>query len=205
MMKLLFAPILLAVAVTGCSGLHPSCCQKVRVISPEPPPGVIPSRAGFSNIVEAAVEELKDRPVRVLRAELIAWSVRLDHLEAPPRIGEDAVVLLNIAHQSGAHGWALAYLWRMPGEGRAVDHWRVPGFPPPFATVTEFPSEPSETQIAHFISASDFAYHACRPDEVVIDAAVYRRSAAIRKAASEIPSRGERRRRYDRYVGSIPY
>ena len=155
MMKLVFAAILLAMAVAGCSGLHPGSCHNVRVISPKPPPGVVPSRAGFSNLVEAATEELKDRPVRVLQAELIAWDARVNYSEAPPAIGEDAVVLLKIARQNGAHGWALAYLSRMPGGGLGVEDWTVPSFPPPFATITEFPSEPSETQIAQFISTSE--------------------------------------------------
>ena len=194
---------ILGIALTGCSNLHSDLRPKVTSVHPEATAAV--TWAGLSNVVEAAVGALKPPPVRVLRAQLIAWSARLDHLGVPPRLSEDAVVLLETAHERGSRSWALAYLWRAPGGGRAVVDWQVPSFPPPFATITRFSSEPSEAEIAQFISASDFAYHACHVDQVVIDVVVYRDSAAVLRAASERLSEAEKSQRYDRYVGSIPY
>ena len=193
----------LTIALTGCANLHSDLRPKVRSIRPEPGAGV--AWAGFSNLVEAAVAELKPPPVRVLRAELIAWSASLDDRGVPPRLSEDAVVLLETEQEGGNRSWAIAYLSRMAGGGLGVENWQVPSFPPPFSTVTVFPTKPSEAQIAQFISASNFAYHAYHPDQMVIDVVVYRDSAAIRRAAAETLSEAEKSQRYERYVNSLPY
>jgi hypothetical protein len=151
-------------------------------------------------LVDATMSQTKQAQFTPTNAEVVAWSVKTDDLGIPPRLFEDAVVLVNVVSREGTNKWILSYMCRMASGALKGPDWGQPHYPPlckpPVATYAEFSRKPSEHEIAEFIRASDFAYNSFVPRMRVLNVTVFRESVEIERTIQDSISAEERCRRY---------
>lgn len=175
----------------------------VRVVSPDPPPGVITLKEGELNVLVRSASSQFGWSNGHVQGELIAWSLKLDHLGQPPRLFEEAVVLLEHDRKASATEWGLRYLMRMPGGMAKKEIWRSPHPSPPLTTYAVLEQRPSDKAISEFIRSTDFGHNCMYPRRRVVDVVLYRQSEVLEEALREsIPSE-ERQQRYARWLDSM--
>ena len=186
---LLFVAASSALAATNCP---------VRSL---PPVGGFGAPRAFSmkELIQEAINHLEWQSHSLVRWELIGWSLKVDDLDSPPRLFEDAVVLIECATPTGSNEWALCYLQRMPA-GSSGGKWGIPYYPrlsqPPIALSSKFNAPPTEVDLTKFFLESDFGNNNFDAHRTVLDVVIYHRSAALKDLlATGIPTEKKRERR----------
>ena len=175
--------------------------------APTPSTLAIPNNVRLKELAAAAITAVNASPTQSKSADLVAWSLRLDHLDQPPRLFEEAIVQLHVLNLKGASQWVVVHLRRTLGQ--AGDSWTMLYYPPlskpPVATLAKFASKPSDQEIAHFIRSSDFGYNCLYPEERTIDVVLYRHSPVIEKVVREGISTDEKRTRRSLHEQGFDY
>ncbi len=166
---------------------------------------VVSAGQSRNELAKSASEGFGGGKVTVSYSEVIAWCVKLDHLECPPRLFEEAIVMVKCAMPVGSNAWALAYLGRMPN-GSALDRsWHVFGHAGPLTTFSSFAGQPSDGEISAFIKATNFGHNDFYPDRLILDVVLYRKSSTARITLSEGIPAVEKHARHAAHLKSIAY
>jgi hypothetical protein len=166
---------------------------------------VISDKQNWRELAEAANRGFGDGTVNLNRSKVVAWCVKADHLDYPPRLFEEAIVMINGVAPGRTNSWALAYLGRMPAGGVIARSWSLFDHPRPLLNFSTFSAKPSDDEIASFIKATNFGHNDFYSDRLVLDVVLYHSSAVVQTALSDGLPENEKRTRHSAYLKSIPY
>jgi len=199
-MRFLIYMSLLLIATT----LFAATTNVVRTIQPWVEGGAS-GKENWAEVIESAKQGFDGGTNDLNHSEVVAWSVKLDHLDCPPRLSEEAIVLINCIAPGRTNSWALGYVGRMHSAGTLARSWRLFDFPQPLSNFITFQTRPDDAQIASFIRATNFGFNDFYPDRVVSDVVLYHKSEVIENALQVGLSETEKRARHSAYLKSIPY
>lgn len=164
-----------------------------------------PSRENWTEVIESVKQALGGGAVDSSRSEVVAWSVKLDHMDCPPRLSEEAIVLICSSAQGRSNSWALGYVGRMHSAGSMARLWSPFDYPHPLSNVITFESRPVDEQVASFVRSTNFGFNDFYPDRKVLEVVLYHNSRVIEHALKTGLSDAEKRARHQTYLKSIPY
>lgn len=176
----------------------------VRTVEPWPQ-GIISAKANWTEVIEAVKRGFGEGSNDLNHCTIIAWSAKVDHLDCPPRLFEEALVTIRCPAPGRTNAWALGYVGRMPSGGALARSWSLFDYPHPLVDFATFPSEPSDKEIASFLRATNFGYNEFYPDRIVLDVVLFRRSELVESALKIPVPQSEKRARHSAYLKSIPY
>lgn len=162
-------------------------------------------KENWKEVIDAVKQGFDGGTNYLNRSEVVAWSVKLDHLDCPPRLSEEAIVLINCLAPGRTNSWALGYVGRMHSGETLARSWRLFDYPRPLSNFITFQTRPKDRQIASFIRATNFGFNDFYPDRVVLDVVLYHKSEVIEKVLQAGISETDKRTRHSAYLKSIPY
>ena len=186
------------------AALFAAATNVVRTMKPWPD-GIVSGRENWTEVIESAKQGFDGGTNILSRCEVVAWSVKLDHLDCPPRLAEEAIVLINCIVPGRTNSWALGHVGRMHSGGTMARSWSLFDYPRPLSNFVTFPTRPDDGQIASFIRATNFGFNDFYPDRWVLDVVLYHKSDVIENALKAGLSETEKQARHSAYLKSIPY
>jgi len=175
----------------------------VRISSPNPPEGILLDDREFKAMMNTATKGFLNNDVNTRHGEVLTWAASVDNYGCPPRLFEEAILVLNVTNKSGVDEWALAHVTRMPGGGLSAGPWHIPEYPRPLLSFKKYDSRPSDDAIVEFLKASNYGNNTFYPDQRVIDIILYQKSRKIERVLNKSLTIKEKYSRYSIYVGSI--
>jgi len=167
--------------------------------------GSASGRENWTEVIEAAKQGFEGGTNDLTRSEVVAWSVKLDHQDCPPRLSEEAIVLIHCIAPGRTNAWGLGYVGRMHSAGTMARSWRLFDYPRPSSNFTTFAARPDDEQITSFVRATNFGLNDFYADRVVLDVVLYYKSEVIENALKAGLPETEKRARHSAYLKSIPY
>jgi hypothetical protein len=192
--------------VEFCLGVFAACNtfaasnHEVRLAPAELPERTRTGESGLPGLTKVVLSESHLATNTVHRVDIVAWSLKTDAFEFPPRLWEQSVVLLSTRGIDRGQKWVLANARRMPEGAPIFGTWEIFKYPPgcwaPITNLVVFADKPSEPEIAAFIRATDFGWNEFRPGLFVAEVLLYHSFRNLRASLTEGISEEEKRRRY---------
>jgi hypothetical protein len=129
-------------------------------------------------------------------SELLAWAVSAD-LGVPPRIYEDAVLVVMLPDRGGGEWAAVAVTRIVSLVGTTVGQWEVDNSIA-WTSQKRFQSRPNEEDLSGFLKRSNFGYNCASVDIKVLQVVLFRESAVLKAVLAAGISEDEKWRRRDR-------
>lgn len=167
--------------------------------------GSASGRENWTELMEAAKLGFVNATNDLKSCEVIGWCIKIDSKDCPPRLFEEAVVLIKCSGKGLTNAWALAHVGRMPGGGARASLWSIFPYPRPIANFRNLPDRPSDQQIASFIHNTNFGYNDFYLDRVILDVVLFHESKVIEMELRSGLSETDKQARHAAYLKSIPY
>jgi hypothetical protein len=130
-------------------------------------------------------------------SELLAWAVSTS-LGVPPRIYEDAVLLVRLPDRGAGSEWVAVAVTRIVSlAGTTFAQWSVDDSIA-WSGQKRFRSEPNEEDLSGFLKRSNFGYNRVWANIKVLQVVLFRESAVLKAVLAAGISDDEKWRRRDR-------
>lgn len=135
-----------------------------------------------------------------LEDEIIGWAVKVAHMDQPPIVYEEVILLEHLA----TNKWVIAYVARTACRGyTGMDVWRE-GMTAPGCNWYWFRSEkPNDNDLIKFFKQSNFGNNEFDPNIKPIHVAIYSPHKKLLQTAVSSLSKEERQIRYQNRFGLI--
>lgn len=165
-------------------------------------PGSV-SQAGVVEVLEAIRQEPGLFDHRIVDGWIVAWSVKKEDSNRPPGLLEEVLLLLRM-DSSSTNLWALAYVQRDLARGAIIRNQWSPGpTGKGMAWKRTMTHQPAESEVAAFLSQSNFGNNECLQGIIPLHITVYAPFKGLRSVAAKTISDSKRENRFRRLDGVI--
>lgn len=178
--------------------------NQVQLVKPRS--GVVRTQAHQIEALQKAVRgSLSDaKGWELVKVEVLAWALKTDELDTPPRLFEETVVMALWTQPGGTRFGTLHYFCRNPSSTASADReWCPSLMAPPLINVRQFSQVPDDKATAQFFFETNFGYNELLPDKRVLTVYFYRDSPLIAEKLREGITPSEKERRYAAYLRLI--
>lgn len=158
------------------------------------------SKYNLEDILRTIIESKKIEDGNKYDIDIVAWAVKTDYLDIPPRIFEEAVVMVKPDGKPKKY-WVLAYLGRIVNStSSAYRRWSLSRTAPPLISCKVYKKHPADSEISEFIHSTNFGYNEFHTNRNIVSVVLYYNSREIKHELEKSIDINEKEKRMNEFI-----